>query len=380
MGAPSGTGYLPGLEPARSFRSAARGSGTPAAPALEQCRTLLKPRLRRPLLDLFHQLTGLHLHLWWHEQRAPLPQSVFSRLCPQVRQNRGARFQPTCQECLRKCWLPELTNLQSEKRFAGLCGLTNYYACLKVQQQPVVMLLVQQPSPSSRAARQGFSRAISLIQLIVHDLDATLQAGRAAVELESLRKELAAAAIGCDAAGPGKPRTALDWRRRKETLIQRPGARGRRPGADQSSGISLALVPPHTRPLNGNRREQLVQRMLDYIHQNYCPPIQLHDLAVAMNLNASYVSSLFSTTLGVTFHHYLEELRIARAKDFLRDPVKRVSEVAYAVGYPNAKHFRYVFISRLGLPPSVWRQTQAPGPASHVAAEAEVPELETGAA
>ena len=87
--------------------------------------------------------------------------------------------------------------------------------------------------------------------------------------------------------------------------------------------------------------------------------MQLHDLAVAMRLNPSYVSSLFSTTLGVTFHHYVEELRITRAKDFLRDPIKRVSDVAYAVGYPNPNHFRNVFAARVGVPPSAWRETQA---------------------
>jgi AraC-like DNA-binding protein len=99
--------------------------------------------------------------------------------------------------------------------------------------------------------------------------------------------------------------------------------------------------------------------MLDYIHEHYSHPIDLHDLAAAMNLNASYVSSLFSTTLGVTFHRYLEEFRLAQAEDLLRDPAKRVSEVAYAVGYSNPGHFRNVFTTRVGIPPSAWRQTQA---------------------
>jgi YesN/AraC family two-component response regulator len=99
--------------------------------------------------------------------------------------------------------------------------------------------------------------------------------------------------------------------------------------------------------------------MLNYIHEHYSHPVELHDLAAAMNLNASYVSSLFSTTLGVTFHRYLEEFRLAQAQDLLRDPAKRVSEVAYAVGYSNPGHFRNVFTTRVGIPPSAWRETQA---------------------
>ena len=119
------------------------------------------------------------------------------------------------------------------------------------------------------------------------------------------------------------------------------------------------MTGPRLRPLNGNRREQLVQRMLNYIHEHYSRPIVLAHLAPAMNLNASYVSFLFSGTLGVTFHRYLEAFRLARAKDLLRDPVQRISEVAYAVGYTSPNHFRNVFTARVGVPPSAWREADA---------------------
>ena len=77
-------------------------------------------------------------------------------------------------------------------------------------------------------------------------------------------------------------------------------------------------------------------------------------------MNAAYVSSLFYTATGVTFHHYLEEFRLAKAKELLRDPVKRVCEVACAVGYANPNHFRDVFKARVGIAPSVWRMHPTP--------------------
>ncbi len=95
--------------------------------------------------------------------------------------------------------------------------------------------------------------------------------------------------------------------------------------------------------------------MLGYIHEHYCHPLQLSDVADAVGLNASYVSDLFSTTLGVTFHHYLEELRLAKAKELLLDPRIQVREVAPAVGYSNPNHFRSVFRTRVGSSPSAWR-------------------------
>jgi YesN/AraC family two-component response regulator len=111
------------------------------------------------------------------------------------------------------------------------------------------------------------------------------------------------------------------------------------------------------KPIGSRRRQQLVQWMLDYIHEHYSRPMQLGDLAAAMNMNAAYLSDLFSTNTGVTFHHYLEELRLAKAKDLLRDPLRRVSEVAYATGYADPDYFRRAFKARVGVAPSAWRTT-----------------------
>ena len=65
--------------------------------------------------------------------------------------------------------------------------------------------------------------------------------------------------------------------------------------------------------------------MLDYVHQHYHRPISLDDLASAMKMNASYLSALFSQTTGVTFHQFLEEVRLSKARELLRDPRNRVS-------------------------------------------------------
>ena len=369
---PPSAGVMAGLECAPGLCAATSSQNAATALALKQYQRLLKRRLGKPLQDLFHQLTRMRLHLWWHKPGPELSPSAVRKLCPRVTQGRDAKRVPACEECLRECWLPEWSSLQPEKRFACRCGATNYYACVKIHDHPVVTLLVQQPPTASRTAKKAFSRAVSLARLILHDLKATVEAKQAAVEVDRLRNELTAADSGRTALTAWEPTTALSSRPGKETLVRKPDARGQRPGANRnlitsirtaapgkaSSEEGSGLAEPHTPPLNGNHRQQLVQRMLNYIHEHYSHPVELHDLAAAMNLNASYVSSLFSTTLGVTFHHYLENFRLARAEDLLRDPVKRVSEVAYAVGYSNAGHFRNVFTTRIGLPPSAWRQAQ----------------------
>jgi transcriptional regulator GlxA family with amidase domain len=190
----------------------------------------------------------------------------------------------------------------------------NYRVCVKALELRLLTLLVQQTPPMAAADKTAFQSAVRLARLVVHDLEATLKT--------AARRH-----------GPPRPRV-------------RPAG--------------LSLSEPRAR-WAGKHRRQMVDAMLDYIHAHYRRPMQLSDLASALDLNAAYVSDLFSKNLGVTFHRYLEELRLTKAKELLQDPRQRVCEVACAVGYSNPNHFRNVFSARVGLPPSAWRQTSQPG-------------------
>jgi AraC family transcriptional regulator len=64
--------------------------------------------------------------------------------------------------------------------------------------------------------------------------------------------------------------------------------------------------------------------------------------------------------MGVTFHRYLEQLRLANAEALLRDSRVHVCDVACAVGYASPNHFRNVFKAFKGVSPSTWRQLHQP--------------------
>jgi two-component system response regulator YesN len=74
-----------------------------------------------------------------------------------------------------------------------------------------------------------------------------------------------------------------------------------------------------------------------------------------MKMNASYLCTLFSQTTGVTFHHFLEEVRLTKARALLRDPRNRVGAVAHAAGYASPDAFRHAFRAHEGLSPEDWR-------------------------
>jgi AraC-like DNA-binding protein len=261
------------------------------------------------MLDLFHDVTGLHLRTWWDALGTEVCPGDLAELCHRARHRRAGKLPAACKLCALSRWLSSCDGIETEKRVTGRCGAINYCARIGLLGRGLLTLLVQRRAATSNAERRSFKRAVSLARLVVHDLRATLK-------------------VECG--GPAGPPSGL------------------RRGGFRVAALQTRRTSNHTR--------RIVEAMLDYVRRHYCEPMQLGDLAAAMSLNAAYVSDLFSTTTGMTFHHYLEELRLSKAKELLRNPVKRVREVAREVGYTNPNHFRNVFRARVGLAPSAWRQ------------------------
>lgn len=95
--------------------------------------------------------------------------------------------------------------------------------------------------------------------------------------------------------------------------------------------------------------------MLDFLYANYHRPLVLADVAAALKMNPSYLSAIFSRAMGLGFHGYLQQLRLARARELLRESTLHVCEVAVATGFSSAYHFKNVFKTAIGLTPSEWR-------------------------
>ncbi|MCE5188749.1 MAG: response regulator [Eubacteriales bacterium] len=104
---------------------------------------------------------------------------------------------------------------------------------------------------------------------------------------------------------------------------------------------------------------QLVDRMLEFINQNFMRPVGLADAAESIGRNASYVSRLLNKELGKGFASLLTEKRIAEAKILLETTMLKTSEIAEKVGYPNPRYFQQVFCSKMEMTPSEYRQIAA---------------------
>ena len=114
-------------------------------------------------------------------------------------------------------------------------------------------------------------------------------------------------------------------------------------------------IPRCAKPLGARRVEQIVSRIKNYIEGNYTDHLTVESVAHHVALSPNYLSTLFKRATGCTVKHFICEVRIREARRLLSDTTKRVSEIAYAVGYSSPFYFSRLFKSATGTSPSEYR-------------------------
>ena len=98
-----------------------------------------------------------------------------------------------------------------------------------------------------------------------------------------------------------------------------------------------------------------VTRAKQFISQNQDGALCLAAVAKAVNTSTFYFCKLFKRATGLTFTAYVARVRIEKAKTLLLAPNRRVSEIAYEVGFQSLTHFNRVFRQIVGQSPSGYR-------------------------
>lgn len=76
----------------------------------------------------------------------------------------------------------------------------------------------------------------------------------------------------------------------------------------------------------------------------------LQQLCQLTNLSPYYLTRIFSSTVGIPPHAYLNQLRIVHAKRLLAENWK-IAEVAQETGFTDQSHFTKTFKTLVGVTP-----------------------------
>jgi YesN/AraC family two-component response regulator len=99
-----------------------------------------------------------------------------------------------------------------------------------------------------------------------------------------------------------------------------------------------------------------VKMLKEFIHNKYTKDISLSDAAEYLNLHPAYLGQLFRKETGDSFVHYINHVRIEKAKELLAAGLHLPLEIiAESIGFENSRTFYKVFRKHVGLTPGQYR-------------------------
>ena len=99
------------------------------------------------------------------------------------------------------------------------------------------------------------------------------------------------------------------------------------------------------------------EKILEYVTENLCDnTLSLSQISDALGLHRSYLSNIFKAAYGETLSSYIEQLRIEKARDMIKNTDMKIWDIAEAVGYTSDTSFRRAFKRITGFTPGEYRE------------------------
>jgi AraC-like DNA-binding protein len=105
-----------------------------------------------------------------------------------------------------------------------------------------------------------------------------------------------------------------------------------------------------------NAEPPLVQRAREYIDKHKTEPLSLSAVAKAAGASVFHFCKVFHKSTGLKFTDYVARVRLEDARTQLLNPNRRISEVAYDVGFQSLTQFNRMFKRVFGQSPTEFRE------------------------
>ena len=104
-----------------------------------------------------------------------------------------------------------------------------------------------------------------------------------------------------------------------------------------------------------NAEPPLVQKAREYIDKHKMEPLSLSAVAQAAGASVFHFCKVFRKSTGLKFTDYVARVRLEDARTQLLNPNRRISEVAYDVGFQSLTQFNRMFKRVFGQSPTKFR-------------------------
>lgn len=105
--------------------------------------------------------------------------------------------------------------------------------------------------------------------------------------------------------------------------------------------------------------EDMVESIILYIKKNYADQnLSITMIADRFSVNHDYISRKFKETTGIRLNDYINNVRVERSKELLRDFDNLISNIAEEVGFSSYRTYVRVFANVTGITPKKYRDLQ----------------------
>lgn len=101
----------------------------------------------------------------------------------------------------------------------------------------------------------------------------------------------------------------------------------------------------------------VVRQAVQFMQENYREKLALSQVAEHCYVSQWHLSKLLNRQLQKNFYDILNQIRIEKAKELLKDGSLRISDISDLVGYAEAAHFSRVFKKETGMSANEFRST-----------------------
>lgn len=102
-------------------------------------------------------------------------------------------------------------------------------------------------------------------------------------------------------------------------------------------------------------KQNPIPKVLAYIEE-HISDCSLEEASRTVYLSPKYLSVLFKENQGISFSDYVQNKKMKRACELLKDPAIRQYQIASLIGYENPKNFSRAFKSYYGITPQEYRK------------------------
>ena len=123
-----------------------------------------------------------------------------------------------------------------------------------------------------------------------------------------------------------------------------------------SAASYLSLLSEHI-PSVERKSHWAVDALREYVNCHYEEHITLNGMAKIYFLNEKYLGRIFFQQTGVSFHQYLNQVRLKHCARLLRSTNKSVLEIALCCGFGNVTYCNRLFREQFGCTPGQYRKS-----------------------